>query len=76
MPTIKLIGPIASSSGPATAMSRRTSTSSAMTAKFWLNPARLQSAGGFRSAEINRLYRIVQEQEDECLRKWNEYFPG
>ena len=46
------------------------------TAKFWLNPVRLQSAGGFRSAEINRIYRLVQEKEAERLRKWNEYFPG
>ena len=46
------------------------------TAKFWLNPVRLQSTGGFRSAEINRIYRLVQEKEAERLRKWNEYFPG
>lgn len=46
------------------------------TAKFWPNPVRLQSAGGFRSAEINRIYRLVQEKEAERLRKWNEYFPG
>jgi len=45
-------------------------------AKFWLNPVRLQSNGGFRSAEINRIFRLVQEREADCLRKWNEYFPG
>jgi len=44
-------------------------------AKFWLNPVRLQNSGGFRSAEINRLFRLVQEREEECLRRWYEYFP-
>jgi len=29
------------------------------TAKFWLSPVRLHSSGGFRSAEIRRIHRIV-----------------
>lgn len=44
-------------------------------AKFWLSPVRLQNNGGFPSAEINRIFRLVQEREEDCLRKWNEYFP-
>lgn len=44
-------------------------------AKFWLDPVRMQNNGGFRSAEINRIFRLVQEQEEHCLRKWYEYFP-
>jgi hypothetical protein len=78
MPTIKLIGPYrlffwaSDRNEPPHVHVER----DGHTAKFWLNPVRLQTAGGFRAAEINRLYRLVQEQEDECLRKWNEYFPG
>ena len=45
-------------------------------AKFWLNPARLQSSGGFSRAEINRIQRLVEENQDVLLRGWNEYFVG
>lgn len=43
-------------------------------AKFWLDPVRLAQSGGFRSHELNRLQRLVQENERLFLEKWDEYF--
>ena len=44
------------------------------TAKFWLEPVRLQSSGGFRPAEIRRIHRLVEQHRDELLRSWHGYF--
>jgi len=43
-------------------------------AKFWLDPVRLQNSGGFSRTEITRIQKIVEENQDELLRKWDEYF--
>jgi hypothetical protein len=43
-------------------------------AKFWLDPVRLVVSGGFRSAEMGRLQRLVEELREELLRSWNEFF--
>ena len=43
-------------------------------AKFWLSPVRLEESGGFRPNEINRIQRLVEENQEELLRGWNEYF--
>lgn len=43
-------------------------------AKFWLDPTRLQSSGGFRRSEIQRIQSIVEENEEELLRSWDEFF--
>ena len=43
-------------------------------AKFWLDPVRLQSSGGFSRAEINQIERLVTESQDRLLETWNEYF--
>lgn len=45
-------------------------------AKFWLDPVRLQSSGGFSRAEINQIERLVTESQDRLLETWNEYFRG
>ncbi len=45
-------------------------------AKFWLDPVRLQNSGGFRRTEINRIQRLVEENREDLLRSWNEYFNG
>jgi hypothetical protein len=42
--------------------------------KFWLNPVRLQSSGGFSRKEINQIQRLVEENQADFLRRWNEYF--
>lgn len=45
-------------------------------AKFWLDPVRLQSSGGFSRIEINRIERIVRDHQQDLLEAWNEYFRG
>ncbi|HLG16284.1 MAG TPA: DUF4160 domain-containing protein [Blastocatellia bacterium] len=44
------------------------------TAKFWLDPVRLQNSGGFRRTEINRIQELVEDNHGDLLRSWNEYF--
>ncbi len=41
-------------------------------AKFWLTPIRIQSSGGFKRNEINRIYRVINDNLDELLRGWHE----
>jgi hypothetical protein len=43
-------------------------------AKFWLDPVRLQNSGGFSRTEINRIQRLVEENRERFLRRWNEFF--
>lgn len=44
------------------------------TAKFWIDPVRLQHSAGFSSKEINRIHKIVMTNQQRLLREWNEYF--
>lgn len=48
----------------------------AKVAKFWLDPLRLQSSGGFSRVEISRIQRIVARRQGEFLEAWNAYFRG
>ena len=43
-------------------------------AKFWLDPVRLQNSGGFTRTELNRIQKLVDENREDLLRSWNEYF--
>jgi hypothetical protein len=43
-------------------------------AKFWLDPVRLARSGGFRGNELTRLHQMVQRNQKELLKAWNEYF--
>lgn len=43
-------------------------------AKFWLDPVRLQSNGGFSRPEISTIARIVSEQRSVLLEAWSGYF--
>ena len=45
-------------------------------AKFWLDPVRLQNSGGFNRTELNRIQKLVDENREDLLRSWNEYFNG
>ena len=45
-------------------------------AKFWLEPVRLQHSGGFSRTEINRIWKTVEETQEDLLRSWDEYFNG
>jgi hypothetical protein len=42
--------------------------------KFWLEPVRLQSSGGFNRIEISRIHKIIEENRSRLLEAWNEYF--
>ena len=44
--------------------------------KFWLDPVRLQTSGGFSRAEIGRIRNLVEEHRKELMEAWNEYFHG
>ena len=44
------------------------------TAKFWLDPVRLDKSKGFPDRELMRLQKIVHEHEAEFQEKWHEYF--
>jgi hypothetical protein len=43
-------------------------------AKFWLNPISLVKSRGFRSNELSEIQKIVEENRDTLLEKWNEHF--
>lgn len=43
-------------------------------AKFWLDPTRLQSSGGFNRLELKKIRVIIEEKEPELMEAWNEYF--
>jgi len=43
-------------------------------AKFWLDPVRLQSSGGFRPNEIRDMQGLVEEHQEQLLESWHEYF--
>ena len=44
------------------------------TAKFWLDPVRLQQSGGFSRTEINRIQKLVEKNREHLLRSWDEHF--
>jgi hypothetical protein len=41
-------------------------------AKFWLEPVRMQSSGGFSRSEIRRIHRVIEENLEELMRGWYE----
>jgi hypothetical protein len=43
-------------------------------AKFWLNPVSLVKSRGFRSNELSEIQKIVEENRDVLVEKWNEHF--
>ncbi len=43
-------------------------------AKFWLEPVRLHSSGGFNRMEISKIRKIINEHHSKLLEAWNEYF--
>lgn len=44
--------------------------------KFWIEPIRLQSSGGFSRKEINQIQKIINENQGQLKESWNEYFIG
>ena len=43
-------------------------------AKFWIEPIRLQRSSGFRSADLRRIRRLIEDKQDDIVEFWNEYF--
>lgn len=43
-------------------------------AKFWLNPVALAKSRGFRSNELTEIQRIIEENRDTLMERWNEHF--
>jgi len=43
-------------------------------AKFWLEPVRLERSRGFGRVEIGRVERLVAERAAALLESWHEYF--
>ena len=43
-------------------------------AKFWLDPIRLQTSGGFSRRELNRIQTVIEDQYDQLVEAWYEYF--
>jgi hypothetical protein len=44
------------------------------TAKFWLEPVRLDYNHGFASTELQRVAALVQNHVAELVKAWHEYF--
>ena len=43
-------------------------------AKFWLEPIRLNSSGGFSRVDLSKIHKIIEENRDKISEVWNEYF--
>jgi hypothetical protein len=44
------------------------------TAKFWLQPVRLEYNLGFAANEERKISALVQEHQAELLKAWHDYF--
>jgi len=44
------------------------------TAKFWLSPLGLAYADGLKSVETKKARRLVEENQELLLQKWDEHF--
>ena len=42
--------------------------------KYWLDPIRLQSSGGFNRLELKRIRSIIEENQSMLMEAWNVYF--
>jgi Domain of unknown function (DUF4160) len=45
-------------------------------AKVWLEPVLLERSFGFARKEINKILKLVQEQQQRLLESWHEFFHG
>ena len=45
-------------------------------AKFWIDPVRLDSSGGFRRAELRDIERLVSANQAALLEAWHGFFAG
>ncbi|MBM2815320.1 MAG: hypothetical protein HW421_2082 [Ignavibacteria bacterium] len=45
-----------------------------LSVKFWLEPIALSKNIGFSAKELNKIYAIIVNHQEQFLEKWNEYF--
>ncbi len=45
-----------------------------MVAKFWLDPVVLERAGGFSRRELNTIAKLVEQNAEQFLEKWYDFF--
>ena len=45
-------------------------------AKFWLDPVRFQSSGGFGRSELSKIEKTIRENEGAIMEAWHDYFGG
>ena len=45
-------------------------------AKFWLQPVRLQMSRGFGRAEVRRVQTLIEENAEQLMERWDEFFAG
>jgi len=45
-----------------------------MAAKIWLNPISVAYNLGFSRHELRKIERLVEDNVEQCMRKWNEHF--
>lgn len=76
MPTIKHIGPyrLFFYSGDAGEPEHIHVERDENIAKFWLDPVRLENSGGFKRAELWRIQRIIEENQELLREAWYDYF--
>lgn len=43
-------------------------------AKFWIDPVRLQKSGGFNRSEIDRIYKMIEQNNINIEEAWNDYY--
>ncbi len=43
-------------------------------AKIWLLPVRVQSNRGFHRAELNRILKLTEANQEKLLKAWYDYF--
>jgi hypothetical protein len=43
-------------------------------AKFWLEPVQLADSIGFARHELNQIYAIVMQHQQQLLGAWHDYF--
>jgi hypothetical protein len=43
-------------------------------AKFWLEPLRLDHSHGFAGYEIKAIQELIEENRENLMEKWNEFF--
>lgn len=45
-------------------------------AKLWLDPVRFARSNGFTASEINKIEKLIVENQQDLLESWDEFFNG